>query len=288
MEQKSFLEQTRELCRQLDIIPTKSKGQNFLINEKVLGQIVEAAELSKTDTVLEIGPGLGILTEKLVERAGRVVAVELDRKLFGYLSKKFKGAKNLELVEGDVIKLFDGQIVGLLAGKEYKVVANLPYQITSHILRILLEGDQPPSEMVVMVQKEVGERICAQPGDMSVLAVMVQYYSQPIIVALAGRDSFWPAPEVDSVIIKLKIKKAPTPSPSPLVKGEGDINEELFFKLVKVGFSGKRKMLKNNLRNVYEEEKVLEVLDQLGLSPKVRAEDLGVEEWVELYKKLGK
>ncbi|HOZ36778.1 MAG TPA: rRNA adenine dimethyltransferase family protein [bacterium] len=304
-----LLEQTKDLCRQLEIVPTKSKGQNFLVSEKILDQIAGAAELNQKDAVLEIGPGLGVLTEKLVERAGIVVAVELDRKLFGYLSDKFKGVKNLELIEGDIIKLLNGQIVKLLGNGEYKVVANLPYQITSHILRLLLEGapttlsasafttaaippstnladrraggeTHAPSEMVLMVQKEVGERICAKPGEMSVLAVMVQYYSQPEIIAIVGKENFWPRPEVDSVVLRIKTLKHKS------IKTKE--KEQDFFKLVKVGFSGKRKMLKNNLRNVYEEEMVLDVLDQLGLSPKVRAEDLGVEEWVELYKKLGK
>ncbi|NMB48648.1 ribosomal RNA small subunit methyltransferase A [Candidatus Kuenenbacteria bacterium] len=290
MEQKSLLDKTKELCRKLEIVPTRSKGQNFLVSREVLDKIVAAANLGPEDLVLEIGPGLGILTEELVRRARRVVAVELDKKLFSYLSEKFKSVNNLDLVEGDIIKLLNYQIVKLLGNKNYKVVANLPYQITAHILRLLLESAPtaparelatPPraggeiTEMVLMVQKEVGERICAKRGDMSVLAVMVQYYGQPEMVGIVGKENFWPVPEVDSAIIKIKRQKS-----------KGKIKEELFFKLVKVGFSGKRKMLKNNLRNIYDEKNVLAVLAELGLDAKARAEDLGVEEWIKLYRNL--
>ncbi|HRY63574.1 MAG TPA: 16S rRNA (adenine(1518)-N(6)/adenine(1519)-N(6))-dimethyltransferase RsmA [Patescibacteria group bacterium] len=304
MNNFDVLEQAKALCRQLGIIPTKSKGQNFLVSEKVLAEIVAAADLGPEDVVLEIGPGLGILTEELIKKAKRVVAVELDKKLFNFLSNKFKGVKNLELIEGDIISLFPCFITPLFEGKKYKVVANLPYQITSHILRLLLESTPTTlprratmrgtrlvshwetqtrvggeiTELVLMVQKEVGERICAKRGEMSVLSVMVQYYSQPEMVAVVSRDSFWPMPEVDSVIIHIKTLKHKN------IKTKEQ--EQDFFKLVKIGFSGKRKMLKNNLRNVYEEERVLPVLKELGLDLKIRAEDLGVEEWVKLYKNL--
>ncbi|NMC51121.1 ribosomal RNA small subunit methyltransferase A [Candidatus Kuenenbacteria bacterium] len=275
MNNLDLKEQTKNLCKQLDIVPTKSKGQNFLISQGVLDKIITTADLSKEDVVLEIGPGLGILTEELTKRVGRVVAVELDRKLLGYLKDKFGQVKNLELVEGDVIKLLNYQIVKLLEGKKYKVVANLPYQITSHVLRLLLETDSGPSEMVLMVQKEVGERICATKGEMSVLAVMVQYYSRPEMVAVVGREDFWPVPEVDSAIIKLKTQNSKLKS-----------KEDLFFKFIKVGFNGKRKMLKNNLRNIYSEQKVLAAFWELKIDSRARAEDLGVEEWKRLYQKL--
>lgn len=321
MNNFDLLDQTRELCRQLDIVPTKSKGQNFLVSREVLDKIVAAANLGPEDLVLEIGPGLGILTEELVRRARGVVAAELDKKLFSYLSEKFQGVNNLDLVEGDIIKLLNPareasqslscvagrhQIVKLLGNKDYKVVANLPYQITAHILRLLLEGDNKPQELVLMVQKEVGERICAKRGDMSVLAVMVQYYGQPEIVGIVGKENFWPVPEVDSVIINIKtpacqclmpqamagrLKHKNIKAPVHHARGLADAagrreQEEDFFKLVKVGFSGKRKMLKNNLRNIYDEKKVLAVLAELGLDAKARAEDLGVEEWIKLYRNL--
>lgn len=282
MEPKTILDQTKDWCRRLEIIPTRSKGQNFLVSREVLDKIVAAANLGPKDSVLEIGPGLGILTEELVKRAGRVVAVELDKKLFDWLQKKFKGVENLNLVEGDILKLLNDQVVKLLGKRDYKVVANLPYQITAHVLRLLLESARPPQELILMVQKEVGERICAKQGEMSVLSVMAQYYGQPELVVVVGRENFWPVPAVDSAIIKIKRQK----SLQFGGQAKGKIKEELFFKLVKVGFSGKRKMLKNNLRNIYKEKEVLAALEEGGLDMKVRAEDLGVEEWIKLYNKL--
>ena len=290
-DKMTIFEQTKILCQRLDIVPAKSKGQNFLISAGVLQDIIKAADLKKEDLVLEIGSGFGILTEQLVSLVGRVIAVELDRKLFAWLKKRFSGAKSLELIEGDIVSLFHCFIVSLLNGHRYKVVANLPYQITSHVLRLLLEAENPPEEMVLMMQKEVAERICAKQGEMSVLSVAVQYYSQPSIISIVGKENFWPKPAVDSAIIKIKRQKARLPAPDAAGYGgqaKGKINEELFFKLVRVGFSSKRKMLKNNLRNIYKEEEVTGAMESVGLGLKVRAEDLGVEEWMKLYERLGK
>jgi 16S rRNA (adenine1518-N6/adenine1519-N6)-dimethyltransferase len=280
----SNIQNIKELCKELQILPKKSKGQNFLINRDILASIIEAANLQKTDTVLEIGPGLGILTEELIKRAGKVVAVEVDRKLFDYLQRKFAGVENLELVEGDVLKwqMANGkwQNYGVASRQidyNYKIVANVPYQITAPILwKFLKEEENKPEEMVLMVQKEVGERICADRGEMSVLSVMAQYYSQPEIMRIVKNTNFWPAPEVDSAIVKFKIREK-----------RAGVDEGLFFKLVKVGFQSKRKMLKNNLGNIYGQAKVEGVLEELGINKKVRAEELGVEEWILLVGKLG-
>ena len=216
----SLLSQTRDICQELELDPVKSKGQNFLIETKVVDDIIKVAALEHNETVLEIGPGLGILTQELVKHAGKVIAVELDKKLFVYLKSKFKTVTNLELIEGDILEILNNFTEKIL-GKKYKVVANLPYQITSYVLRRLLELENKPTELVVMVQKEVAERICAQAGQMSILAVMVQYYSQPEIVRIVGKNNFWPEPQVESAVLKLRVNKS----------SGNKIDEKEFFKI---------------------------------------------------------
>lgn len=274
----SLGEHIRNICQYIGFDPVKSKGQNFLINQQVIEKIVHTAELNKTDRVLEIGPGLGILTDELVARAGKVAAIELDKELAKYLRIKFSQADNFNLFEGDALKLLN-QATNWL-GAEYKVVANLPYQITSHLLRLLMEHSRPPRQMVIMVQKEVAERICAQAGQMSVLAVMMQYYGQVRLVKVVSKSNFWPQPQVNSAILKWTANRMQ-------VVGQADkLNERKFFKLVKVGFAQKRKMLKNNLASLYAMDKITQTLNSLGLNIKVRPQELKVKEWVELYKKL--
>lgn len=267
----TLINDIKNICQRLEMSPTKDRGQNFLVNSEVVDKMVDLAEVSRNDVVLEIGPGLGILTQRLVARAGRVVAVELDGKLYEYLSERFKGIKNLELVKADGLKWLEAGGVGR---GDYKVVANLPYQITSRILRLLLSRVNPPSGMVVMVQKEVGERMVAKPGKMSVLSVMVQYYGQPVMVGVVKKGNFWPKPKVDSGIVKVDRVR------------EYAEEDELFFKVVKVGFLSRRKMLKNNLGNVYGEDEVVKILGELGLNLKVRAQELRVEDWINLVRKL--
>ncbi len=267
----TLINDIKNICQRLEMSPTKDRGQNFLVNSEVVDKMVDLAEVSRNDVVLEIGPGLGILTQRLVARAGRVVAVELDGKLYEYLSERFKGIKNLELVKADGLKWLEAGGVGR---GDYKVVANLPYQITSRILRLLLSRVNPPSGMVVMVQKEVGERMVAKPGKMSVLSVMVQYYGQPVMAGVVKKGNFWPKPKVDSGIVKVDRVR------------EYAEEDELFFKVVKVGFLSRRKMLKNNLGNVYGEDEVVKILGELGLNLKVRAQELRVEDWINLVRKL--
>ena len=207
----------KNLCKELDIRPTKSKGQNFLIDGNILNKIVQAADLKKTDTVLEVGPGLGCLTMELAKRAGKVISVELDRKLAAYLREMIQEYNNVEIVEGDILKL-GVRGPANRAGRQgsgtayslfpvgYKIVANLPYNITSRFLRKFLTAENKPSEMVLMIQKEVAQRICAKAGDMSLLAVSVQYYGQPKIVDYVSKNCFWPSPEVDSAILRVKLR----------------------------------------------------------------------------------
>ena len=259
----------KNLCRDLDIRPSKKLGQNFLINKNILDKIVEAGELSKKDKVLEIGPGFGVLTEQLLENVGDLVVVEKDKRLYSWLETKFKG--NIQVINNDILHTN-------IDFKEYKVISNLPYQITSLVLwRFLNEIDNKPEMMVLMVQKEVAERIISKPGKMSVLAVMCQFYADIELVECVNRSNFYPEPDVDSAVIKLKLKQEKI-----------DIDEKKFFRIVKIGFSSKRKMLKNNLSNGLHisGSEIETILKDIGLNTKIRAQNLGVEDWKKLVAKL--
>ena len=313
----NLLETTKEICRLNDIWPKRSKGQNFLINERVYNKIIEAAALKKSETVLEVGPGLGFLTTKLAEKVKQVIAVELDDKLARYLEEKIaeKNIDNVEIVNENVLD-FKEHTKYKIQNTKYKIVANLPYNITSVFLRKILTSANKPSELVLMLQKEVAERICAKPGDMSLLALSVQLFAEPEIIQYVPKEDFWPSPEVNSAIIQIKIKPPrvlfdggcciknknvsschsraggnPVGCTKSMVSGfrvkPGITQQEFekdFFRLAKIGFSAKRKMLKNNLANglhipAAEAEKM--IVD-IGLDLKIRAEDLGVEDWIKL------
>jgi 16S rRNA (adenine1518-N6/adenine1519-N6)-dimethyltransferase len=280
----NLLEKTKQLCAENNIRPARSKGQNFLIDENVYDKIIEAADLKKTDTVLEVGPGLGFLTAKLVEKAGRVIAVELDDKLSAYLKENLK-KENVEIINENILdfdlnrttpspfpRAYSGQALAKEGG--FKVVANLPYNITSVFIRKMLTSENKPTEMILMLQKEVAERICAKPGDMSLLALSVQFFSEPKILFQVPATAFYPAPEVDSALIKVRITNYEVRSEL----------EKKFFRLAKISFSAKRKMLKNNLANGLHisNKEAEEILAKAGLDLKIRAEDLAIEDWVKL------
>jgi len=264
-----LLEKTKEICKKHNIKPVRSRGQNFLIKESVYDKIIESSNLKKDDTVLEVGPGLGFLTEKLAGKVKKVIAVELDDKLAEVLKCRLgnQNIKNTEVINENVL---DFKIE-----RDFKVVANLPYNITSVFLRKALSAEIKPSLMVLMLQKEVAERIVAKPGNMSLLAVSVQFYSDVEIIDYVKSDNFWPEPEVDSAIIKLIIKN-----------NKLKIDEKAFFRLVKIGFSSKRKMLKNNLANGFHipQNEVDVIINKAGFNIKVRAQELSVEDWMRLLK----
>lgn len=249
-------------------------GQNFLKNKSIARKIVGAANLSADDFVLEIGPGRGILTEELARKAGKVLAVEIDKVLSNLLLNKFSNRKNVEIVNQDVLK------VNLksynLKAKSYKVIANLPYYITSPIIRLFLEAELPPTEMILMIQKEVAERIVASPGKMSILAVSVQYYAKPEILFYVGRENFDPVPEVDSTAIRI------TRNSQPETQNK-EFNKK-FFRVVRAGFCAKRKTLANNLANSFhlDKKEVEKKLKAAGISPTVRAQELSVKDWKKL------
>jgi 16S rRNA (adenine1518-N6/adenine1519-N6)-dimethyltransferase len=271
----SLLEKTKELCRLHEIRPERSKGQNFLINEEVYNKIVEAASLSKIDTVLEIGPGLGFLTAKIAAKAGRVIAVEIDDKLADFLKDDInkQDIKNIEVLNQDILRLDIEE-----SFENYKIVANLPYNITSIFLRKFLSVRKKPAEMILMLQKEVAQRICTEPGDMSLLALGVQFYAKPEILFFVPRSDFYPVPEVDSAIIKLSIFSNQLSADK----------EKAFFRLAKIGFSSKRKMLKNNLSNGLHITglEVEKFLSAVGIPLKARAQDLSLKDWLELSEEI--
>ncbi len=241
-------------------------GQHFLKSKRIVDVIVNAAEITQEDTILEIGPGRGILTEALLEKAGKVIAVEKDKELVRYLSDKFSACENLELIHGDILKIEKLKI------ENYKIVANIPYYITSHFLRQFLEnppvGGQPKS-MVLMIQKEVAKRITSQPPEMSILSVSVQAYAEPKIVTFVSKRLFSPAPKVDSAIIKLQ-------NISRDFFKKDNLNEKEFFALVKQGFSHKRKTLKNNLNLTSCDDARFK---RCKINPQMRAQELSLKDW---------
>ncbi len=269
----------------MKIFPKKSLGQNFLINQGILDKIVQATEIDPEDIVIEIGPGTGNLTEKLAERAGRVMAIEKDSRLIEPLKEKFKNT-NVEIIEGDALKINIGTLISTLLSKasgswgDYKVVGNIPYYITSILLRTIFEKWPRPKLIVLTVQKEVAQRIVAKPPDMNLLALSIQLYSDPKIVGYISKGSFRPMPKVDSAIIRL----------NPKSEKLNPKQEEMFFKLAKAGFSGKRKQLVNNLSKNFGmmKENLFKVFAQIGIKPDIRAENLSLNQWIELSKLMAK
>lgn len=261
-----------QLLRQYDLKPRKGLGQNFLSDPASLQKIVSAAEIQPSDTVLEIGPGLGTLTRLLVENATRVVAVELDRNLMAVLEEMFAGEEKLELIQGDILEINLNQ---LFSQPGYLVVANIPYYITSALMRQLLEAKNAPQRIVLTIQKEVAERICAGPGDFSLLALSVQVYGNPSVVGHIPAKAFYPAPKVDSAVVRVDLY------PQPLVP-LGQLND--FFSLTKAGFSQKRKTLQNAISAGMRWEKSLtgNLLQAAGIDPRRRAQTLSLEEWKQL------
>jgi 16S rRNA (adenine1518-N6/adenine1519-N6)-dimethyltransferase len=239
--------------------------------------MVEAAELSPADTVIEVGPGLGILTVELVRRAGNVVAVELDTKLASLLKRRLASLANLRVINADILKVSPSELLGRTS--HYKVVANLPYYITSPVLRYFVEASPKPSLMVVMVQKEVGEAIVAGPGKMSLLAVSLQAYSKPRIISHVPAQCFYPQPKVDSVIVRFDL----LPEPAVKVADMGG-----FFDIVRAGFSSPRKQLHNSLAHSLgmKPAEITLLLEGANINSKRRAETLSLEEWARLYEVL--
>lgn len=255
----------------------KSLGQNFLQDHFALEKIAQSAEIQEDDCVLEIGPGLGSLTRYLAVSARQVTAVELDPDLLAPLKTVLTPHPNVRIVQGDILEL---TISDLVDQNGYIVAANIPYNITSAIIRHLLESEPKPRRIVLTIQKEVAERICAAPGDLSLLALSVQVYGKPRIEAKIPAGAFHPVPNVDSAILRIDIYNEPLIAHEML---------PLFFKLIKAGFSQKRKMLRNSLASGLQIKppNAEALLTQAGIDPMRRAETLTIEEWKRLCEATG-
>jgi 16S rRNA (adenine1518-N6/adenine1519-N6)-dimethyltransferase len=277
MKSEPLLTKTQKLLRQSGLHARKGLGQNFLIDEDVLNQIISTAGLSAEDLVIEVGPGLGVLTEELAKYAGRVVAIELDDNLAALLKERLSGLKNVVVINRDILKTDLTALLSDYKTTKYKVVANLPYYITSPVLRHFLESDCKPESMIVMVQKEVAEEIAAKPGKMSLLSIGVQLYGQPEIITKVPAESFYPAPKVDSAVLKV------IPYAQPRVQID---DREGFFKLVRAGFASARKQLANSLAKGLEitKEESMSLLGKAGIDSQRRAETLAIEEWAGLWR----
>ncbi len=263
----------RRLLQKHGLRPKKRLGQNFLVDESALEKVVAAADLTPADTVLEIGPGLGSLTRHLAQRAARVIAVEIDSSLLPALEETLRPYGNVDVISADILRLDLARLPGLVPG--YLVVANIPYYITSAIVRHLVEAPVRPARIVLTVQREVAERICANPGGLSLLAISVQLYASPRIVARLPAGAFYPRPEVDSAILRLDVHASP---PVPLV------SVDRFFQVIKAGFSQKRKQLRNALSGGLRlsPAQADALLQQAGVLGTRRAETLTLAEWAAL------
>jgi 16S rRNA (adenine1518-N6/adenine1519-N6)-dimethyltransferase len=308
----------RDLLNKYNLRPRKGLGQNFLADPNILRKIVEAADLTPDATVLEIGPGLGMLTRFLSQAARRVVAVELDEALFGLLRQELSDLPNLELVQGDILQLDVGELVkyqisndkyqisdptgrlrsqpshgeaslSAASGQEssisnlqspsYTVVANLPYYITSAAIRHVQEANPPPQRIVLTVQREVAERIVAAPGELSLLAVSVQFYGRPRIVARIPAGAFVPPPKVDSAVVRIDTHPAPPVEVADV---------KAFFRVVRAGFGQKRKQIKNSLAAGLglPGGEAAAVLARAGIDPQRRAQTLSLAEWAGLTREI--
>ncbi len=255
----------------------KSLGQNFLTNSDVIDKIIDVSEIENS-VVFEIGPGEGVLTEALASTAQEVIAIELDDRLVPVLQEKFNDIDNVKIIHGDILHMNVEELITQYTDNgQYKVVANIPYYITAPIIRLFLELSTKPREIILMVQKEVAERLTAKSGEMSILAVSAQYYADVEYMFTVPKEDFNPVPKVDSAIIQLKIKDE---------ESKNETTKD-FFRVVKVGFSAKRKTLINNLANGFHLNKadVENTLIGFGFDKNVRAQELSIDDWKKIYQK---
>ncbi|MDZ7843777.1 MAG: 16S rRNA (adenine(1518)-N(6)/adenine(1519)-N(6))-dimethyltransferase RsmA [Anaerolineales bacterium] len=266
------------LMEKYQLKPQKSLGQNFLVDPQALQRIVEVADLDPASVVLEIGAGLGHLTRYLAAKAKRVIALEVDKNLIPPLREVLQPYPRVRIVHGDILQLTPGELIDQ---DNYLVVANIPYYITSKIIRNLLEAENKPQRMVLTVQYEVAQRICAAAGDMSILALSVQIYGEPYLTSRIPAAAFHPPPRVDSASIRIDIY------PRPLLSKSG---REDYFKLIKAGFRHKRKTLRNSLSAGlgWKKDRTETLLRSAGIDPQRRAETLSLPDWLNITEKYRK
>lgn len=271
----SLLSWTKRELQRLDLSAKKGLGQHFMVNERVLHRMISSAGLTAEDTVVEVGPGLGTLTRELAWNAGHVIAVEVDTAMVAILHETIDLIRNVDVINADILEHDPESLVE--ADTAYKVVGALPYNIASAVLRHFLEAKHKPELMVVALQKEVAQAIAAQPGKMSLLSVSVQLYAKPTIVEYVAARSFYPAPKVESAVVRLDVYA------NPIVEVE---DEATFFDVVRGGFATPRKQLHNSLSNGLQiaAKEATAVLERAGISPRRRAETLSIEEWAQVYR----
>lgn len=285
----------KEILEKHKAKPLKKFGQNFLIDKNILNKIIESADIKAEDTILEVGPGIGTLTQKLAEKAKKIIAIEKDKTMVEILSAQggpASGWKNVEIINADILKIN----LKPYTSKPYKLVANIPYYLTSPLIRKFLEQKNPPKEIVLMIQKEVAQRICAKPPNMSLLAISVQFYAVPKIISYVSKNCFLPSPKIDSAIIKIhpiKYREKVILPSAKLFDGVNpqkkyNIDSDLFFKVVKVGFSQPRKQILGNLSRglKIDKEKINKWLLENKIKVNQRAETLSVEDWIKLVSSL--
>lgn len=280
----NVLKETKFIMDKYNIKADKSLGQNFLIDDEAVTGIIDAAAISKDDLVIEIGPGLGTLTKELVERAGKVICIELDKRMIKILNDRFSMYKNFRIINDDVLKVNLKKIISNEKLKNAKIVANLPYYITTPIIMKLLEERLDIETITVMIQKEVANRLITKPGtgDTGAITYAINYYTEPKKVLDVPNIAFIPAPKVNSTVINLKVLK------QPKVEVE---NEEKFFELIKIAFMQKRKTLLNSLTNSQKygsKEHIEKKLELLGINSKIRPEKLTLEEFAKISATINK
>ena len=272
--------EVKNLLKEYAIRPSRGLGQNFLIDKTAVRGVVTAADLKPEDLVLEVGPGLGVLTQELAKTVKMVIAVEKDPKMVAILKETLKNYKNIEIIREDILKFqitnYKLQINPKYQITNYKVVASLPFYLAASVIRKFLEFKNPPESMTLIIQKEVAQRVAARPPKMNLLAVSVQFYAEPKIINYISKKSFWPQPKVDGAIIKIQTSKSKSQN----------IDKGLFFKIVKAGFSQPRKLLINNLSKKLKVDKikVKAWLWKSNIQSSQRAETLNIENWISLAK----
>lgn len=259
----------KELLKNHGAKPEKYLGQHFILSKKALAQMIAAAKIKKSDAIVEVGPGLGALTQELADTNAKITAIEKDPLMIKILEETLAEYKNVNVIQADARAIGAGH----LSGGKYKIVANLPYNVATFLIHQWLEAENPPELMVLMIQKEVAQRICAKPSHMNLLAVSVQFYADAEIVDYVPAEAFWPKPKIDSAIIKIIPKKI-----------HSQKSHEAFFEVAKAGFSQPRKQLIGNLIKKLKipREKLLEIFKNLGIPEQARAENLSLDQWISL------
>lgn len=280
------LQETKIILNKYNITANKKLGQNFLINDDVIEKIISSANIEQNDIIIEIGPGLGTLTKRLLEKAGKVIAIEIDSKMINILNDRFEQYDNFVLINQDVLKTDLNKLISQYKNsfEKVKIVANLPYYITTPIIMKLLEEKLDIESITVMIQKEVAQRITADPGDKlsGAITYSVNYYAIPEEIIAVESDSFIPAPEVDSEVIKLYIRNIPAVNV---------INEKMFFNIIKASFMQRRKTLLNSLANfgiTKDKEKLKEILTKAEIDETMRGERLTIEQFAKLSNLISK